>query len=244
MKKKPLFLVISCEHAGNVVPKEYTEIFRDHHDLLQTHRGIDIGALELTEQVVKDLKAPVLLQKITRLLVDCNRTITNPSLFSEVTKNLACEKKEEILDRFYWPYREKLEKAIKNKIDEGYQVIHLSMHTFTPVWKGKERSVDIGFLFDPERESERVFIETWMENFAKIAKVFRFKKNAPYRGTSDGLTKMMRCVWPSNSYIGIELEVSQRFASGDVSLWKSLQGKVATSLSTTIDSWNLPNRSV
>ena len=63
-------LFVTCEHAGNVVPKEYAHLFVGHEHLLPTHRGWDPGALLLAREMAERLGAPLYFDKTTRLLAD------------------------------------------------------------------------------------------------------------------------------------------------------------------------------
>ena len=81
-------LFVSCEHAGNVVPKEYAHLFVGHEHLLPTHRGWDPGALLLAREMAERFGAPLCYDKTTRLLADLNRSVGTPDLHSEATRHL------------------------------------------------------------------------------------------------------------------------------------------------------------
>jgi len=78
-------LVITCEHGGREVPREYAALFSDRAALLDSHRGWDAGALELGRQLADAFGVPLHVATTTRLLVDLNRSIGHRQLFSEVT---------------------------------------------------------------------------------------------------------------------------------------------------------------
>ena len=111
-------LIISCEHAGNDVPDEYSHLFEHGEDALQTHRGIDIGALELTNSIAQKMKKEAHLHTVTRLLVDLNRSVQSPTLFSEFTRDETIEVREDIFDRYYRPHREKVRSEIEKTIQQ------------------------------------------------------------------------------------------------------------------------------
>nr|WP_238143946.1 hypothetical protein [Legionella pneumophila] len=50
---KHIALLISCEHAVNTVPYDYQMLFECHKELLESHRGIDFGALEIAQSIHK-----------------------------------------------------------------------------------------------------------------------------------------------------------------------------------------------
>jgi predicted N-formylglutamate amidohydrolase len=90
-------------------------------------------------------------------------------------------------------------------------VVHLSIHTFTPVLNGDERSVDIGVLFDPNRKSEYEFCHLFVDCLEQVLPHFKILFNEPYKGTDDGFTTYLRTKFPDEEYLGIEIEVNQKY---------------------------------
>jgi predicted N-formylglutamate amidohydrolase len=204
-------LFISSEHARNDVPEEYRSLFADQNDLLNSHRGFDAGALEIALSFSRALAASIQTSRFTRLLIDLNRSPGHRNLFSEITAPLARAEKQAILDEYYSPYRERLQKRVARATEGHRTVVHLAIHTFTPVFKGKVRHVDVGLLFDPKRDREKEFCQAWESALAARVPALRVRFNAPYRGTADGVTRCFRKQFPEDRYLGIELEVNQRF---------------------------------
>lgn len=232
-------LIISCEHAGNEVPKEYHHLFEHKPETLETHRGIDIGALELTNTLAEKMEQEAYLHTVTRLLVDLNRSVQSPTLFSEYTKDQPQSVREHIFKKYYQPHRKRIEDKVNQIIESGDQAIHLGVHTFTPTWDGRERNVDVGFLYDPTRDREDHFCQRWRKEVSVRCPDLRLKMNQPYRGTMDGLTTYLRSNHPAEGYLGIEIEVSQRFT--DPSLkdeWRNLQQEIANALQRTFEELN------
>ncbi len=233
MSKK---LIISCEHAGNEVPEEYRHLFEHDPKTLNTHRGVDIGAFELTNRLAKKMEQEPYLHTVTRLLVDLNRSVQSPTLFSEFTRDQSRDVREQIFKNYYQPHRKKVEQKVKEIIDQGEQVIHLGVHTFTPVWNGKERAVDVGFLYDPTRVTEQRFCRQWRKLLAEKSPQICLRMNEPYRGTMDGFTTYLRRKYPSDAYVGFELEVSQRFTDSSLKKeWIKLQKHIAETLKCTFE---------
>lgn len=54
---KEIALIVSCEHAVNTVPQAYRNLFAPHLELLETHRGFDLGAQSLALFLVSNLIA-------------------------------------------------------------------------------------------------------------------------------------------------------------------------------------------
>jgi predicted N-formylglutamate amidohydrolase len=89
-------------------------------------------------------------------------------------------------------------------------VIHLAVHTFTPRLRGVRRKAAIGLLHDPERPGEAALSRLWREEIRRVAPRLRVRLNYPYRGWTGGLVTTLRAAYGPRSYIGVELEVSQR----------------------------------
>ena len=223
-------VIISCEHAKNKIPKQYEPFFRDAGSLLSSHRGYDIGALCLAKQLAAALAAPLFITEVSRLLVDCNRSIHNPKIFSECVKVVSKKEKSKIIDRYYRPYRDRVEGVIQDAVSIGKKVVHFSVHTFISKLGGMPRDFDIGILYDPHRDSEALFARCLLQVirassyekddiFANIRNSLNMSigiegccafANKPYKGTADGFTTYLRKRFPQN-YIGIEIEVNQNY---------------------------------
>lgn len=223
-------LLISCEHAGNIVPSEYLMLLEKEKEVLNTHEGLDIGAKELTLYLGNKLNAPIYFSEISRLLVEANRSTGNPSLFSRFTNNLPDIKKREIISKYYEPYRNSVEAKIRELILNKESVIHLSIHTFTPELNGAKRTADIGLLYDPSRRVEVGFCNLVERYFNESKPEIVIKHNYPYLGTDDGFVTHLRNQFPKNSYSGIELEVNQKFPIIEIAKWEILKKNLADAI--------------
>jgi predicted N-formylglutamate amidohydrolase len=203
-------VILSCEHAGNIVPENYRYLFDQEPEMLNTHRGWDLGAWELAQFLAKQLNVPLFGCHTTRLLIEANRSLDNPQLFSEYSSKLSGLEKDKLIKTIYHPYRNK----IKALLDTATKpVLHLSIHSFTPIWKGVERPVDIGILYDPDQSLESSFSLQLKEALETYLPNNKIKLNEPYKGTDDGFTTELRKQFLTNQYAGIELEVNQKYAS-------------------------------
>jgi predicted N-formylglutamate amidohydrolase len=227
-------MIITCEHGGNVFPKQFSALFHDRKELLESHRGHDPGALDLAKKLASGLKAPLFFSETTRLLIDLNRSPDNPKRFSEITDSLSAPEKAVIQELFYQPYRAEVESELSDNTRKSGLTLHISVHTFTPVLQGKVRSADIGFLYDPSRKTEASFCILWQNELRKLDQTLQTRRNYPYRGTSDGFTAYLRKSFPENFYLGIELEVNQKYLSGDRRTWLYLQQLILKALRMTI----------
>ena len=234
LQDKPLSIIITCEHGGNSFPKQFSALFYDRKELLESHRGHDPGALGLAKSLAQGLKAPIFFSETTRLLIDPNRSPDNPKRFSEITSRLSAQEKAIIQELCYQHYRAEVESELSRIIRESGRTLHISVHTFSPVLKGKVRNADIGFLYDPSRKAEAFFCISWQDELRKLDQNLLTRRNYPYHGTSDGFTAYLRKSFTEDSYVGIELEVNQKYPSGDRRIWLCLQQLILKTLRVTI----------
>jgi len=205
-------LIFSCEHAGNDIPSRYARYFADSaaKEALQSHRGWDPGSAELGAHLARDLAAPLILQRVSRLLVECNRSEGHPRLFSEWAASMSEREREEVVEGYWRPHRAGVRAMVQNA-PIGRTVVHVGVHTFTPVWNGRRRSTDIGLLYDPRRAPEAFVARRWKTHLARALapEGLKVHLNRPYRGWTDALTTTLRREFPATRYVGLELEVSQ-----------------------------------
>jgi predicted N-formylglutamate amidohydrolase len=230
----PERLVVSAEHAGCRVPPRLANRFRGRRAALESHRGHDPGSHELARALARAFDAPLMAATVSRLVVELNRSPGHPALFSALTRDLPDAEKEWLLSRYYRPHRRRVEEAVRTALASGRPVLHLAVHTFTPVLAGKARRADVGLLYDPKRAGERRFCAAWQQAIRRRAPDLRVRRNYPYRGVSDGLTTFLRRRLPSRRYLGIELEVSQRLVRGSPRGWHALRGVLIDSLAEVL----------
>jgi predicted N-formylglutamate amidohydrolase len=215
--------LITCEHGGNRIPAPYRRLFQGRRALLDSHRGYDPGSLAMAKELAAALGAPLVSSTTTRLLVDLNRSVGHPRLFSAATRNAPAEVRAQILQRHYRPYREQVERLVGRSIARGRRVIHVSSHSFTPELDGKLRGADVGLLYHPGRPREARLCARWKAALAAFAPGLRVRRNYPYAGKSDGMTAHLRRRFPHRAYVGIELEINQGIVLAAGRPWSALR---------------------
>lgn len=209
--------LLTCEHASNAIPRKFRNFFLCHQSELASHRGYDLGAKTYTQYISTVTRWPLFCGPYSRLLVDLNR---NHRPFSPITGSFSEDFQAEIVRNYYDPFRSTVFQWIERRVALGQQVIHFSCHSFTPVFKGSTRTMDVGLLYDPSRSIETGLVESICEFLTKRTSM-KIRKNAPYRGVSDGHVTFLRKQFPQNKYVGIEIEVSQSICHpGRTELWK------------------------
>ena len=222
--------VITCEHGGNRIPLPYRRLFRRQRALLDSHRGYDPGALVMARALAAAFDAQIVVSTVSRLLIDLNRSVGHPQLFSAATRGAAANVRTRIFERHYQPYRARVEDLVRQAATRGRRLIHISSHSFTPALNGDVRNADVGLLYDPGRYGEAELCARWKASLAAIAPALRVRRNYPYAGKGDGLTSYLRRRFPPDAYVGVELEINQRIVVAAGRPWKALRAAAIDSL--------------
>jgi predicted N-formylglutamate amidohydrolase len=208
-------LVISCEHASNILPARYGNLGLARR-ALESHIAWDRGARSIARHCAARLGCPYHEGRYSRLLIDLNRSPNHPKLVPRVAFGLRVPGNAKLTDEdrrariveYYEPYRERLLDDLRRLVRSSGACLHLSIHTFAPRLGRTVRRAEIGVLYDPARPRER---QTALALAAALrARGLATRSNYPYRGTSDGMTAFCRRLFPGDRYVGIELEVNQR----------------------------------
>jgi predicted N-formylglutamate amidohydrolase len=188
------------------VPKRYAHAFagKDAVSALSTHRGLDLGAVRLARDLAKKLAVPLLEGRMTRLLIDLNRSPGHKALFSEWSCRLSAAHVQQLKAVHAAHWHEIFQRVRASK----GQVTHVAVHTFTPVLRGDVRNFDVGLLYDPRHKRELALAERLRR--ALRERGFLVRRNAPYRGVADCLPTAIRRSFSPARYVGLELEVNQQ----------------------------------
>jgi predicted N-formylglutamate amidohydrolase len=205
----PDVFLFTCEHGGNRIPAAYRHFFAEQQAWLDSHRGYDHGALRMAGALARAFQGRQVSATVSRLLVDLNRSIGHPQLFSEGIRALPLAVKNTLIAQFYAPYRRRVERFVSQAVANGQRVIHISSHSFTPVLGGVVRNADVGLLYDPARRSEAELCARWKTSLGGLVPELRVRRNYPYAGKNDGLTACLRRHFTPEAYVGIELEINQ-----------------------------------
>lgn len=184
----------------------------------------------MAKTLASAFSAPLVSATISRLLVDLNRSIGHPQLFSTATRRVPAETRAEIVLRHYRPYRCEVERLVGQSVSRGRRVIHISSHSFTPRLHGKRRRADVGLLYDPVRPGETALCARWKSALGALAPELSVRRNYPYAGKGDGLTRHLRQRFPPGAYIGVELEVNQKIVLNAGRPWTALRRVLVDSL--------------
>ena len=198
-------LLLLCEHASNFIPARFNKLQLNEAAQV-SHAAFDLGALQLAQEISKLLDAPLLATTVSRLVYDCNRAFDAADAIppqSEVfdipgNHDLSEFDRRERYDEFYLPFEE----AITKRLAEFDQApILLTIHSFTPVFHGKPRALEIGIIGDGDRRL--------MERMVQLGKQqsgYQVEANQPY-GPGDGTTHTLNLHGDKNDLPNAMIEV-------------------------------------
>jgi len=177
----PILLV--CDHASCQFPKSLGDMGLDPL-ARRCHLAVDIGAGPLTERLAASLGATAVLAQYSRLVMDCNRQLMDPSAFLQfgdgilvpANRNLHQDEKDLRAKALYWPYHEAVDKQVQRLRSAGPAPSFIAVHSFTPVMNGEARPWEMGVLWDADTRLRDIFLEDF------LAAGYLVGNNEPYSG--------------------------------------------------------------
>lgn len=164
LSTQPILLV--CDHASCRFPKSLGDMGLDPF-ARRCHLAIDIGAGPVTEAVAASLGVTAVMHNYSRLIVDCNRQLMDPSAFLEYgdgilvpgNRSLHQEDKDLRSSALYWPYHCAIDEQVQRLRKAGPSPAFISIHSFTPVLNGESRAWQMGVLWDKDETMRDIFLE-------------------------------------------------------------------------------------
>lgn len=215
MSQNDFKLMITCEHASNELPARVKDLRISQEDL-ESHRGYDIGAFAVYEELVSKFKPDFYSSgRYSRLFVDLNRSLRNNKFASPA--GIAYHES-------YWGEVEKFVAQNLPEISENPSkagcaqpaIVHLAIHSFTPELNGIVRNADIGILYDPSRPAECKIADIIVAEIRARYPQYNVRRNYPYQGKTDGLCTSLRKKFDPHKtgrYVGFEIEINQKLLS-------------------------------
>jgi len=178
-------LLLVCEHASKFIPAGLDRLGLDEA-AANSHIAWDPGAMNMAEHLSAAFDATLIAQNVSRLVYDCNRPPDSPDAMRETSeiyaipgnKGLSDAARDARTQAIYTPFRDALAAAVKNRP----ATVLVTVHSFTPVYLGKPRAVEVGILHDADSRLADAMLAAAAENPAFIT-----ERNAPY-GPDDGVT--------------------------------------------------------
>ena len=143
-----------------------------------------LNAMNLSKKLSKNLNATLITSGYSRLLIDCNRPFAVPEAFIKKSENtiipgnlkLSKKEKKYRAKKFCIPYRNIISKIIKFRMKKNIIPIIVSLHSFTPIYKGSSRPWHLGLLY---RREKRIF--SLLDKELSKDKSIKIGINEPYK---------------------------------------------------------------
>ncbi len=218
-------VVVVCEHASAHIPASFQNLGLPASALL-SHVVWDPGAMALATKMADRLNAVLVASKTSRLVYDCNRPPEAPDAMparSEVVDvpgnaNLSDAQRAERAATYYAPFREALAATLQARTAP----VLVTVHSFTPVYHGQARDVEIGILHDSDARLADAMLALTAQHTTCDT-----RRNAPY-GPGDGVTHTLREHALPYGYLNVMLEIRNDLLADDTD---------QTAMAQTLSEW-------
>ena len=158
--------VLTADHAGREIPRRLGRLGLPESELAR-HIAWDIGIAGVTERLSAALDAVAVLQRYSRLVIDCNRdplVASSMPAVSETTevpgnRDLSAEERAARVTEIFAPYHARIETLLGARAKAGRRTVFVAMHSFTPVFKGESRAMQVGVLYNRDARLARIMLE-------------------------------------------------------------------------------------
>lgn len=227
-------IILICEHASNFIPSKFNNLGLEAA-VLESHVAWDLGALAVAKQMAKLLSAPLIVQNISRLVYDCNRPPHSPTAMppkSEIyniagNEGLTEQDKQSRVENYYVPFNKAVSWVVDQQIEQGNRPIVVTIHSFTPIYNGKARNVEIGILHDADTRFADEMLKRMVGD-----EVYNTQRNQPY-GPEDAVTHTLKQHAQSKGLLNVMLEIRNDLIAdeqGQAKAAKYLSGIVADAI--------------
>jgi len=175
-------IVLICEHASHRVPEQLHGLGLSDAQI-KSHIGWDPGARNLPIGLSKSLNAPLIAACFSRLVYDCNRPPEAPSSMPHKTEvcevpgneNISLDEKAARASEIYNPFHAAVSEVIRHKRAQGVTPVIVTVHSFTPVFNGEPRAVEIGYLHGEDDRLSKA-----LQNCSSARSKHDIRLNEPY----------------------------------------------------------------
>lgn len=207
--RSPIILV--CEHASPYIPT----VFRDlgiSPAARGSHVAWDPGAMAVAEAMSLAFDATLVSSLVSRLVYDLNRPPKAPSAMpvrSEAfdvpgNRDLTDAERRARVSGYYTPFRDRLASEIAGRTDP----IIVTIHSFTPIFNGQTRDVEIGILHDSDSRLADAMLQLETKHDVR--------RNAPY-GPKDGVTHTLKEHAIAHGHLNVMIEIRNDLIADEAS---------------------------
>jgi predicted N-formylglutamate amidohydrolase len=179
--------VFVCEHASNRFPAKWGTLGLTPA-ARRAHIAWDPGALGLARGLARQLQGVLVHCAVSRLIYDCNRAPNAPGAMTARSenydipgnRNLTADARAQRTASIYLPFHMALHSLIADRLARGLPTVVVTIHSFTPVYFGKRRDVELGVIHDADRTFAKIILAQ-----ARAQTQLRAELNAPYSAADD-----------------------------------------------------------
>lgn len=183
-------LILVCDHASPAVPGKFDALGLDH-TVFHRHVAFDIGAAELTFKLSALLPAPAVLSTFSRLLIDPNRSIEDPTLIVKSSDGVVVPGNRDLdeaaisdrIETYHRSYHRAIEQQFELARRDGKIVAFVGIHSFTPIMNGFERPWDVAVLWNRDPRLARALLRR-----LRVESDLCVGENEPYSGRVAGFS--------------------------------------------------------
>jgi predicted N-formylglutamate amidohydrolase len=209
-----------CDHASPALPQAYGDLGLTPEHFTR-HIAYDIGAAALTEALAARFEAPALLTTFSRLLIDPNRGGDDPTLVMRISDRALIPGNARIDDtevaerkaRYWQPYRDAIDETTRAMRAAGCVPALISIHSFTPVWRGSPRKWQAAVLWDCDDRLAKPLLQGLRASGIETG------DNEPYDGALRGDTMFDHGTLPGLPHILIEIRQDLIADAASVAEW-------------------------
>lgn len=147
--------VLLVDHASKRIPASLGDLGLSPEER-EMHIAWDLGIARVAHELSARLDACVVLQQYSRLVIDANRPPSTPAsilTLSERTpvpgnENLSVEARLQRESEVFRPYHREIARVLDERREREQPSVLIALHSFTPVYMGQHRSVEIGVLYE------------------------------------------------------------------------------------------------
>ena len=158
--------LLTADHAGRAIPRRLGKLGLPDHEL-DRHIAWDIGIAGVTERLSTALNATAVLQTYSRLVIDCNRDPSVASSIPEVSEttpipgNIDLSPADRAARRIaiFEPYHARIRALLDARQAAGRRIVFVAMHSFTPVFKGESRAMQVGVLYNRHAQLANIMLD-------------------------------------------------------------------------------------
>jgi predicted N-formylglutamate amidohydrolase len=158
--------LLTADHAGRTIPRVLGRLGLPEYEL-DRHIAWDIGIAGVTERLSETLDATAVLQTYSRLVIDCNRDPAVASSIPEISetteipanRNLPAHARAARRREIFEPYHECIRAVLDRRQSAGRRTVFVAMHSFTPVFKGESRAMQVGVLYNRDVRLAAILLE-------------------------------------------------------------------------------------